>query len=71
MSYIIDRFEGEFAICEDENGVMHDIEKALLPANAAAGDCFKERNGAYVLDSQETARRREAIRRKLNSLWEE
>ncbi|WP_101910638.1 DUF3006 domain-containing protein [Marasmitruncus massiliensis] len=71
MSYIIDRFEGEFAICEDETGVMHDIKKTLLPANAVVGDCFEEINGAYVLDPQETVRRRETIRSKLESLWEE
>ncbi len=71
MSYIIDRFEGEFAICEDETGAMHNIKKALLPASAAAGDCLEEINGAYVLDPQETARRREAIRGKLEALWEE
>lgn len=71
MRYIVDRFEGEFAICEDETGAMHDIKKALLPANTAVGDCFEEINGAYVLDTQETARRRKAIRSKLESLWEE
>ncbi|MED0661402.1 DUF3006 domain-containing protein [Geobacillus thermodenitrificans] len=31
MKYIIDRFEGKWTVCEDENCKMVDIEKSKLP----------------------------------------
>lgn len=71
MNYTIDRFEGAFAICEDEAGVMQEIERALLPPDAAEGDLLRNEDGKFVIDAQATARRRAQIRKKLESLWEE
>ena len=31
MEFVIDRFEGEFAVLEDENGSFQNIKKSLLP----------------------------------------
>lgn len=71
MRYIIDRFEGEFAVCEDETGAMHDFKKAQLPPNVAEGDVLQSKDGGFVIDANQTARRRADIKRKLESLWEE
>ena len=45
MKYIIDRFEGKWAVCEAEDGKMIDIEKSKLPKNARAGDVIVQENG--------------------------
>ena len=38
MVYIIDRFEGEYAVLEEESGAHKDVRRAILPKNAAEGD---------------------------------
>ena len=70
MRYIIDRFEGSFAVCEDESRQMRDIEKSKLPKGAKEGDCLLENNGVYVLDSARTDQRRKRIQEKMEKLWE-
>ena len=39
MRVIIDRFEGDFAVCEKENGEMLDSEKSKVPSKAKEGRC--------------------------------
>lgn len=38
MKFIIDRFENDIAVCEDENGKIIEILKSQLPKNAETGD---------------------------------
>ena len=54
---IIDRFEGEFAVCE-EDGVMKDIPIASVDSCAKEGDVLVFCNGAYVIDSNKTEERK-------------
>lgn len=46
MEVIIDRFEGDFAVCENKNREMINIERKLIPKDAREGDIlvirFKE-----------------------------
>lgn len=41
MQLIIDRFEGELAVCEYEKGKTLDLPTALLPADAKEGDVLR------------------------------
>lgn len=66
---IIDRFEGDFAVCEI-NGKIKSINKKLLPENAKEGDCLKKRKGKYEIDTDATSLRRQEIIDLQNSLWE-
>lgn len=59
MKYIIDRFENEFAICEDENKKMIEIKKEDLPLNAKEGDVLNLKDGTFSIDSEETKKTRE------------
>lgn len=71
MRYIVDRFEGAFAVCEDESGKMHDIKKSLLPPKVAEGDVLQNQADCFVIDAEQTQRRRAKMRKKLQSLWED
>ena len=71
MYYSIDRFEGSFAVCEDENGMMNDIPVEQLPENAKEGSVLKAENGIFVLDEDEEHRRRNEINRIQRTLWDE
>ncbi len=67
MKYIIDRFEGEFAVLEKETGGTIDVPKDKIP-NAKEGDVILFENGAYIINEEETQRRREMITEKMRKI---
>lgn len=69
MRYIIDRIEGNIAICENENGNFLEIDILSLPDNIKEGDCVKFENSKYILDEKYAEERRKNIRKKMNNLW--
>ena len=68
--YIIDRFEGSYAVCECEDLSHVNIEKKLLPKGCSEGDCIILKNNKYILDSDETKKRKKRIEDKMNKLFE-
>lgn len=65
MTFIIDRFEGEFAVVEAQ-GKVYNIPKALLPEGAKEGDVIATR-----VETQETEIRKAQAENLLNSLFDE
>ena len=63
---IIDRFEGDFAVCETEALEFIDIPKAALPSGAKEGDVL-----TISLDKEETESRKEKIEGLMNSLFKD
>lgn len=70
MRYSIDRFEGNFAILEAENGETIGVERARLPREAGEGDIVVHEIGEFKVDAEATAARRARIREKMEALWE-
>lgn len=67
--YIIDRFEEEFAVCEDqETEEMIDILIERLPENVEEGDVIIEENDVFYIDHEETEARREQMQILLKKL---
>ena len=67
----IDRFEGNYAICEDGDRKMFAIELGELPKGAREGDILAiSDEGEIAVDADETRRRREKIKKLQNSVWE-
>lgn len=71
MKFIIDRFEENFAVCEDENGIMKNIEKSLLPKDVKEGDVIFKDNNIFYIDYEETKKLREEINQITKNLWSE
>ena len=69
MRYVIDRFEGRFAVLEAENGEFTGVERARLPDQAREGSVVVHELGAFRLDEQATQERRAHMREKLGALW--
>lgn len=63
---IIDRFEGSLAVLETDDG-MKNIERSLLPENAAEGDVLVY-DGSWTVDTAATEQRRERTRKRLKRL---
>ena len=67
----IDRFEGNYAICEDGERKMFAIELGELPKGAKEGDILViSDEGEITVDAEETKHRREKIKKLQNSVWE-
>ncbi|KYC62718.1 DUF3006 domain-containing protein [Heyndrickxia coagulans] len=45
MTYIVDRIEGEFAVCEKEDRTTVDIRLSELPSAVKAGDVLVVEDG--------------------------
>ena len=54
MKLIIDRFEGEFAVCENEEGKMINISRNKLPKEAKEGDVIIIEKEKVYIDVEET-----------------
>ena len=69
--YIVDRFDGHYAICENEAKEFISINMDLLPPEIKEGDCLCfDGNGVYYIDYELTKERKKSIRKKLDSLFE-
>lgn len=67
---IIDRFEGIYAICEEEDKSISKIPKYKLPLDCKEGDCLLlNSDGMYQLDTEDTSDRKKKILDKMNRLF--
>lgn len=67
--WIVDRIEGETAVCEAENRTHFEIPLAKLPP-VTEGDVLVENNGEIHVDAEETQKRRERIAALSKSLFQ-
>lgn len=66
----IDRFEGEYAVCEEDGTErQRKLPKVLLPQGAREGDCIAEEAGEWHIDVAETLRRRKHNQELLSKLY--
>ena len=65
--YVLDRFEGDWAMVEAEDGSIIRIARALLP-DVHEGDALEETNGQWQVDPERTEALREAVRQRLKKL---
>lgn len=69
---VIDRFEGNFAICENQDTQeMISIELEKLPNQAKEGDVLKFINNKYELDYDKKNEIQNRIKEKMKNLFEE
>jgi len=69
MKVTIDRFEGEFAVCEKENRQMIDIEKSKLPEMCKEGDILNITNDIITIDFDATKKRKKEIEKLTEGFW--
>ena len=68
---VIDRFEGEFAVCEDrKTKEIMNINKSELPIDAKEGMILKYENGKYVQDVESQKEVSDRIKNKMDNLWQ-
>ena len=72
MKYIVDRFEGSVAVCNNRlTGEMMDIEKKALPDEIKEGDVVVRKKNGFAIDEQLTEERRKNIKTRMNKLFKD
>ena len=68
---IIDRFEGTWAVCETDTGIIN-IPKSNIYGEAKEGSVLiKESDERYVVDISETAKRKDGIEKRFFGLFKD
>jgi hypothetical protein len=68
LQMIIDRFEGNFAVCEKAGGQLTRIARSKIPAEAREGDVLLLENDSLTIDIQATAERKKSVLNKFQNL---
>jgi hypothetical protein len=69
--FIIDRFEGNYAVCEMEDKSYISIPKYKLPLDCREGDCLlQDADDMYQKDMETKTTKEKKIREKMNRLFE-
>ena len=72
MDVIIDRFEGDFAVCEKQsNGEMIDIHRDKLPKEAKEGDYLTIKDNQVTIRPEKRKERETRIQKLMDELWED
>ena len=66
MFWVIDRFEGEYAVLVGDDRAVAQIPATALPAGLKEGDVLRL---DLAFDREETARRRAQIAQETEDLW--
>lgn len=69
MFAVIDRFEGDFAVVQRDDGKILNIKKSLLPEKAREGDVIDLNK--MIVDERETLRRKAEIRKLAENIFED
>ncbi len=68
--FSIDRFEEDFAVCEDKETLeMINFSKTLIPTNASVGDILTFKNDILIIDVLKTKDQQKKIESLVNQLF--
>ena len=70
MRVVIDRFEGDYAVCEKEDREMIDIKRDCLPKEAKEGDVLDIESDKIAINTNETEKRKKDIEELTRDLWD-
>ncbi len=70
MKVTIDRFEGNYAVCEANDKSMLTIEKSKLPRSAREGDILIISGDKITIDVKGTREKKKNIKKLVDDLWE-
>jgi len=70
MYAVIDRFEGEFALCQSlADKEMLRYARSALPPDAKEGDVLRVDGDSFAIDLRRTKKRRAEMQKKMDRLW--
>lgn len=70
MKGIVDRFEGNYAVIELENGRMVNVDTGQIVEGVEEGDCVRLDGSIWVVDLEETKSRKSEIEKLMEDVFE-
>ncbi|MDT8715530.1 DUF3006 domain-containing protein [Clostridium sp. 19966] len=70
MLVVIDRFEGDFAVCEKPDKTTLNIHTSKMPKGCKEGDVINIKGSQINIDVNETERRKYEIDKITKDIWE-
>lgn len=67
MKLTIDRFEGKYAVCIQDDKIIN-IPRYKLPIEAKDGDYLELENGFFIVKKEETEEKRRSVKRFMDDL---
>ena len=68
--YSVDRFEDDFAVCISDDEVSISIPLSELPEGITEGSIIEKSDNGYIINEDETKKRKDRIKRLQDSLWQ-
>lgn len=68
--YIVDRFEGDYAILETESSTLINVNKNDIMGEVKEGDLLVKKNNIYYIDKEKNQLRKKQINDIMKGLWE-
>jgi hypothetical protein len=69
MRVVIDRFEGEYAVCERDDRTMMNIPRKGLPTGVKEGDALVIDGDTVAVDRRKTRLNKQDARKLMDELW--
>ena len=70
MRVIIDRFEGDFAVCEKADRTMLNVKRTQVPPEAKEGDTLIIDGDSIIIDPATTEKRKNAVNKLFSDLFQ-
>lgn len=71
MFYTVDRIEGSYAVLEDNEENIINVEIINVKGDLKEGKVLYKKDDLYFIDEEETKKRNEEINNLLKGLWED
>lgn len=71
MFYTVDRIEGSYAVLEDNEENIINVEIINIKGDLKEGKVLYKKDALYFIDEEETKKRSEEINDLLKGLWED
>ena len=69
MYYTVDRIEGEYAVVQDGEMNIKNINLRELPENIKEGDIIKFENNIYIIDAEKTKQVKKNIEERFKKMF--
>lgn len=69
--YIIDRFEGDYAVCECEDGSIIQLARSRMTSTAKEGDVLIPCGDTFEVDAVQTQQRHTRIQQLMKGLFQD
>lgn len=67
--FIVDRIDGDYFVIETPEEDIINVEKYLVESGAKEGDCLVKKENCFLIDREETKKRKEDISNLMKGMW--